>query len=211
MTSVHKETLTRAAKSALLLCSVIAMASQCSCTPVGTAIGASARAGIALAEDRPINEVVSDAALKIAINTQLLETSFQDLFWTVKTTIFEGRVLLTGRVTTNNLRDKTSEIVWGIGGVREVLNELEVGDGRDVAGSARDRIITVSLRSKILGDQQIAGINYKISTYNHAIYLIGVAQSQNEMDRVVSHAREVRYVRKLVNYVLLSKDPQRAQ
>ena len=211
MTSVHKETLTRAGKSALLLCSVIAMASQCSCTPVGTAIGASARAGIALAEDRPINEVVSDAALKIAINTQLLEASFQDLFWTVKTTVFEGRVLLTGRVTTNNLRDKTSEIVWGIGGVREVLNELEVGDGRDVAGSARDRIITVSLRSKILGDQQISGINYKISAYNHAIYLIGVAQSRNEMDRVVAHAREVRYVRKLVNYVLLSKDPRRAQ
>ena len=78
MTSVHKKTLPRAGKSALLLCSVIAMASQCSCTPVGTAIGASARAGIALAEDRPINEVVSDAALKIAINTQLLEASFQD-------------------------------------------------------------------------------------------------------------------------------------
>ena len=211
MTSVHKEILTRAGKSALLLCSVIAMASQCSCTPVGTAIGASARAGIALAEDRPINEVVSDAALKIAINTQLLEASFQDLFWTVKTTVFEGRVLLTGRVTTNNLRDKTSEIVWGIGGVREVLNELEVGDGRDVAGSARDRIITVSLRSKILGDQKISGINYKISAYNHAIYLIGVAQSRNEMDRVVAHAREVRYVRKLVNYVLLSQDPRRAQ
>ena len=211
MTSVHKEILTRAGKSALLLCSVIAMASQCSCTPVGTAIGASARAGIALAEDRPINEVVSDAALKIAINTQLLEASFQDLFWTVKTTVFEGRVLLTGRVTTNNLRDKTSEIVWGIGGVREVLNELEVGESKDVADSARDRIITVSLRSKILGDQQISGINYKISAYNHAIYLIGVAQSRNEMDRVVAHAREVRYVRKLVNYVLLSQDPRRAQ
>ena len=204
MTSVHKETLTRAVQSALLLCSVIAMASQCSCTPVSTAIGASARAGIALAEDRPINEVLSDAALKVAINTQLLEASFQDLFWTVKTTVFEGRVLLTGRVARNNLRDKTSEIVWGIGGVR-------VGDGRDVADSARDRIITVSLRSKILGDQQISGINYKISTYNHAIYLIGVAQSRNEMDRVVAHAREVRYVRKLVNYVLLSKDPRRAQ
>ena len=50
-----------------------------------------------------------------------------------------------------------------------------------------------------------------ISTYNHTIYLIGVAQSRNEMDRVVAHAREVRYVRKLVNYVLLSKDPRRAQ
>lgn len=211
MTLVHKKTLTRAGKSALLFCSVIATALQCSCTPVGTAIGASARAGIALAEDRPIHEVVSDAALKVAINTQLLTASFQDLFWAVKTTVFEGRVLLTGRVATNNLRHKTSDIVWGIGGVREVLNELEVGEGKDVLDSARDRIITVSLRSKILGDHQIAGINYKINTYNHAIYLIGVAQSQKEIDRVVAHARKIRYVRKLVNYVLLSKDPRREQ
>ena len=118
-------------------------------------------------------------------------------------------MLLTGRVVTENLRDEASQIVWKIDGVREVLNEIEVGENKDVADSARDKIITVSLRTKILRDPEIAGINYKIGAYDRALYLIGVAQTQDELDRVITHAREVRYVRKLVSYVLLSADPTR--
>jgi osmotically-inducible protein OsmY len=206
---VHNKTFTDIGKSALLLSSIIAVAFQCACTPVGTAIGAGARAGIALAEDRSINEVLSDTALRVAINAQLFEASFQDLFWSVTTTVFEGRVLLTGRVVTENLRDEAAQIVWKIEGVREVLNEIEIGENKDVADSARDKMITVSLRTKILRDPQIAGINYKIGAYDRALYLIGVAQNQDELDRVITHAREVGYVRKLVSYVLLSEDPSR--
>ena len=206
---MHNKTFTDIGKSALLLSSIIAVAFQCACTPVGTAIGAGARAGIALAEDRSINEVLSDTALRVAINAQLFEASFQDLFWSVTATVFEGRVLLTGRVVTENLRDEAAQIVWKIEGVREVLNEIEIGENKDVADSARDKMITVSLRTKILRDPRIAGINYKIGAYDRALYLIGVAQNQDELDRVITHAREVRYVRKLVSYVLLSEDPSR--
>ena len=209
MTSVHNGTFADIGKSALLLSSIIAVAFQCACTPVGTAIGAGARAGIALAEDRSINEVLNDTALRVAINAQLFEASFQDLFWSVTTTVFEGRVLLTGRVVTESLRDEAAQIVWKIEGVREVLNEIEIGENKDVADSARDKMITVSLRTKILRDPRIAGINYKIGAYDRALYLIGVAQNQDELDRVITHAREVRYVRKLVSYVLLSEDPSR--
>ena len=209
MTAVHNGTFADIGKSALLLSSILAVALQCACTPVGTAIGAGARAGIALAEDRSINEVLNDTALRVAINAQLFEASFQDLFWSVTTTVFEGRVLLTGRVVTESLRDEAAQIVWKIEGVREVLNEIEIGENKDVADSARDKMITVSLRTKILRDPRIAGINYKIGAYDRALYLIGVAQNQDELDRVITHAREVRYVRKLVSYVLLSEDPSR--
>ena len=206
---MHNKTFTDIGKSALLLSSIIAVAFQCACTPVGTAIGAGARAGIALAEDRSINEVLNDTALRVAINAQLFEASFQDLFWSVTATVFEGRVLLTGRVVTESRRDEAAQIVWKIEGVREVLNEIEIGENKDVADSARDKMITVSLRTKILRDPRIAGINYKIGAYDRALYLIGVAQNQEELDRVITHAREVRYVRKLVSYVLLSEDPSR--
>ena len=71
-------------------------------------------------------------------------------------------------------------------------------------------MIVVSLHSKIAGDKKITGINYKIVTYNRTIYLIGVAQTQGELDRVVTYARSIRYVRRLVNYVLLVQDERRA-
>jgi len=210
MMSVSKKTLPYTSPIAALLCGVI-LAFQCACTPASTAIGASAKAGIALAEERPIKTLINDTAIMVEVNTRLLSASFKELFLTVNTIVFEGRVLLTGWVATNALRDQANEIVWTIDGVREVLNELNVGEGDSIADTARDKLITASLRSKILGDQNISGINYKIDTHDRVIYLIGVARTQDERDLVIAHAREVRYVRELVNYVLLIEDPRRSE
>ena len=204
------QVLDRIRSIAILFCGFIVITTSSSCTKVGTAIGAGARAGLAIAEERSIRTVISDTALKLAVNKGLVESSFENLFWTVKTTVFEGRVLLTGGVETEQLRDQASEIVWAVDGVREVLNELQVVRDKSVADSVRDKMIVVSLHSKIVGDKKITGINYKIVTYNRTIYLIGVAQTQGELDRIVTYARSIRYVRRLVNYVLLVQDERRA-
>jgi osmotically-inducible protein OsmY len=210
MTFWYGQVLDRIRSIAILFFGFIVITTSCSCTKVGTAIGAGARAGLAIAEERSIRTVISDTALKLAVNKGLVESSFENLFWTVKTTVFEGRVLLTGGVETEQLRDQASEIVWAVDGVREVLNELQVVRDKSVADSVRDKMIVVSLHSKIAGDKKITGINYKIVTYNRTIYLIGVAQTQGELDRVVTYARSIRYVRRLVNYVLLVQDERRA-
>jgi len=210
MTFWYGQVLDRIRSIAILFFGFIVITTSCSCTKVGTAIGAGARAGLAIAEERSIRTVISDTALKLAVNKGLVESSFENLFWTVKTTVFEGRVLLTGGVETEQLRDQASEIVWAVDGVREVLNELQVVRDKSVADSVRDKMIVVSLHSKIAGDKKITGINYKIVTYNRTIYLIGVAQTQRELDRVVTYARSIRYVRRLVNYVLLVQDERRA-
>ena len=210
MTFWYGQVLDRIRSIAILFCGLIFITTSSSCTKVGTAIGAGARAGLAIAEERSIRTVISDTALKLAVNKGLVESSFENLFWTVKTTVFEGRVLLTGGVETEQLRDQASEIVWAVGGVREVLNELQVVRDKSVADSVRDKMIVVSLHSKIAVDNKITGINYKIVTYNRTIYLIGVAQTQDELDRVVTYARSIRYVRRLVNYVLLVQDERRA-
>ena len=210
MTFWYGQVLDRIRSIAILFFGFIVITTSCSCTKVGTAIGAGARAGLAIAEERSIRTVISDTALKLAVNKGLVESSFENLFWTVKTTVFEGRVLLTGGVETEQLRDQASEIVWAVEGVREVLNELQVVRDKSVADSVRDKMIVVSLHSKIAGDKKITGINYKIVTYNRTIYLIGVAQTQGELDRIVTYARSIRYVRRLVNYVLLVQDERRA-
>ena len=211
MTFWYGQVLDRIRSIAILFCGLIFITTSSSCTKVGTAIGAGARAGLAIAEERSIRTVISDTALKLAVNKGLVESSFENLFWTVKTTVFEGRVLLTGGVETEQLRDQASEIVWAVDGVREVLNELQVVRDKSVADSVRDKMIAVSLHSKMVGDKEITGINYKIVTYNRTIYLIGVAQTQEELDRVITHARSIRYVRRLVNYVLLEQDERRTQ
>ena len=179
------------------------------CSPAGTVLGAGARTGIALAEDRPVEEIWGDTRLKITINKKLLETSFSDTFWSLNTTIFEGRVLITGNVKNASLRDQVSQIVWAVNGVREVLNEIEVQETNNVTQIARDKFIQTSLQARMLGDKIVSDINYKIIAHNSVLYVIGIAHNQAELEKVVAHARAIRYVKRFVNYVWLADNPSR--
>ena len=181
------------------------------CSPTGTVLGAGARTGLALAEDRPVEEVWGDTLLKVTINKKLLETSFNETFWSLNTTIFEGRVLITGNVKNTTLRDQVSQIVWGVKGVREVLNEIEIQETNNVTQIARDKFIQTSLQARMLGDKIVSDINYKMIAHNNVLYIIGVAQSQAELEKVVAHARAIRYVKRFVNYIWLADNPSRSR
>jgi hypothetical protein len=50
-------------------------------------------------------------------------------------------------------------------------------------------------------DPDIRGVNYMIETQNGSVYLIGMARSQRELERVTDIARRVRGVRRVVSYV----------
>ena len=181
------------------------------CSPTGTVLGAGARTGLALAEDRPVEEIWGDTLLKLTINKKLLETSFSETFWSLNTTIFEGRVLITGNVKNTTLRDQVSQMVWGVKGVREVLNEIEIQETNNVTQIARDKFIQTSLQARMLGDKIVSDINYKMIAHNNVLYIIGVAQSQAELEKVVAHARAIRYVKRFVNYIWLADNPSRAR
>ena len=181
------------------------------CSPTGTVLGAGARTGLALAEDRPVEEIWGDTLLKVTINKKLLETSFSETFWSLNTTIFEGRVLITGNVKNTTLRDQVSQMVWGVKGVREVLNEIEIQETNNVTQIARDKFIQTSLQARMLGDKIVSDINYKMIAHNNVLYIIGVAQSQAELEKVVAHARAIRYVKQFVNYIWLADNPSRSR
>ena len=181
------------------------------CSPTGTVLGAGARTGLALAEDRPVEEIWGDSLLKVTINKKLLETSFSETFWSLNTTIFEGRVLITGNVKDTTLRDQVTQIVWGVKGVREVLNEIEIQETNNVTQIARDKFIQTSLQARMLGDKIVSDINYKMIAHNNVLYIIGIAQSQTELEKVVAHARAIRYVKRFVNYIWLADNPSRSR
>lgn len=161
----------------------------------GAAVGATV-----VAQDRPVKEAMSDTAIQAGVGRRLLEFSV-DIFQRVDISVVEGKVLLTGLVPEPRNRLDAARLAWQVDGVGEVINEIEVNDKSTLSDAARDTWITTKLRSKITFDKQISGVNYTIDTVNQRIYLLGIAQSQAELDRVTSYARDINYVRGVTPYV----------
>ena len=58
-------------------------------------------------------------------------------------------------------------------------------------------------------DKSISEVNYSSTTENRIIYIIGVSQNQDELDKVLFHASNVAGVKKIVNLVINKNSPDR--
>ena len=165
--------------------------------------------GISLnTQERSFSHALDDFNTRTELNARLLGES-PSLFANVSTTVIEGRVHLSGTVPTNDDRIKAARLAWATPNVREVVNDIEVTETGGLGDIARDRWISAQVRSRILTDGAIRDINYTIDTQNKVVYVLGIAQDQTELDRVLQHARSVDEVRRVVNYALLKDDPRR--
>ena len=176
------------------------------CAPV--LIGGAATAGVAVAQERTIGDAIDDTVIQARVKDRLLQQS-GNLFLRVSTEVLEGRVLLTGSVTAPQDRVEAVRITWTVPGVREVLNEIQVSERGGIANSLVDARITTTLRFQLMGDRAITDINYSIDTVNGIVYLMGIAQNQAEVDRVIGYARNINGVRQVISHVVLRNDPRR--
>ncbi|MCR9071007.1 MAG: BON domain-containing protein [Alphaproteobacteria bacterium] len=170
------------------------------CTPVGVAVGAGAAGVTAAQTEKGFTRSVDDGRIRLQLNAKFFETNY-DLFADVALTVDEGRVLLTGAVEDPEDRVTATRLAWTADGVVEVINEIQVTDQSTLTDFGRDARITAELRLKLLGDDQVASINYSVEVVNQTVYIMGIARSQVELARVIGHARNIQYVRAVVDYV----------
>lgn len=171
-------------------------------------IGAVATGGAAAVEERSIGNVVDDLTIRAELNQLFFEDNF-DLLQSVSFSVIEGRVLLKGSVKTQEDRIRGLELAWQASGVREVINEIQVTDQGGIVNYARDTWISTQLKAEILFDMDILSINYNVETINGIIYVVGIAQDQAELDKVVDHARRIENVKQVVSHVVMKDDPRR--
>ena len=182
-----------------LLTMIAAMPALIGCT--GAVVGAGAAAGVAAFEERTIGTVADDTKIAAQIRLAIMDRG-PDYALKIGIEVFEGRVLLTGLVPTENMRAEAVQKSWGISGVKDVLNEVQISSG-SLIGTARDAWISAQLTTRIAMDEKIYSINYVIETVGGVVYLLGIAQNQMELNRVIAHSRNLKYVKKVINHVRL--------
>ena len=57
--------------------------------------------------------------------------------------------------------------------------------------------------------REVLSINYSIETVNGTVYLLGIAQDDAELVRVIEHARGIENVKRVVSHVVVKDDPRR--
>lgn len=196
-------------RSAAIVLTLLAAGLVAACDPVtGTVIAAGAEVGVAAGEERGVGGAMTDTKIQAEIDGYYLNKGV-DIFRDITVTVHEGRVDLTGKVKNPEEQVEAVRLAWQASGVRQVIDDIQVTDKSTLVDYGRDVRIATTLRAQLLFDGSIRNINYSVDVVNATIYLMGIAQNQAELDRVIAHARDIGGVKKVINNVVLKTDPSR--
>jgi len=173
------------------------------CAPAIIGVGTAAVA--ASSTEKGLSTSVTDSVIFTKIQDRFLQED-ASLPTVVDVTVNDAAVLLTGKVKTPEEKVLATKLAWEVRGVREVVNELQVTDNSSIKDMAKDLAASAQLRGKLIADSSISSLNFSIDVVNGTVYLSGVAADAEEMNRVVSHARELRFAQQVVNYITLRSD-----
>ncbi len=170
----------------------------------GTALGSAAL------QERGVKGAAADLAVRMEINDLWLKDSSGQIFMRdLNLQVQEGRVLVSGEVADADLRAQAIQLAWKASGVREVINEVEVGNAGGIRTYWTDSRIVRELEGRMLLERGVASVNYSVEAFNGVVFLLGVAQDQTELNRVLQLARNIASVRRVVSHVLMRDDPRR--
>ena len=173
------------------------------CAPAVIGVGTAAVA--ASSTEKGLSTSVADGLIFTKIKDNFLQTD-ASLPTMVDVTVNDGAVLLTGKVKTPEEKVLATKLTWEVRGVREVVNEIQVIDKSSIKDIAKDLAASAQLRGRLIADNSVSSLNFSIDVVNGTVYLSGVAADAEEMNRVVSHARELRFAQQVVNYITLRTD-----
>ena len=160
-------------------------------------------------EDRSLETLRDDTAITFDINEIMLGEKYRDLFPEISTDVYEHVVMLTGTVKFAQNKQRASDIVRGVKGVKRIINELQVTSDYGVGAAANDLWIETKLKVLLLGTKGIRSINYRWRSVNGTVYVIGAARSQAERNTVLNVIRKTERVKKVVNHAWIR--PPKAQ
>ena len=191
-------------KLTLLFVSLILLMINIGCSPVGVLASGGSATMVVAEGDRSLGTVVDDATIKLNLSAKFLKSENR-LFLDVNSNVTEGRVLLTGLVDTQEIRIEAVRKVWEINGVKEVINEIEVGDKTTLKEYMNDLWINTQVKSLAAKTIGLRSFSYNFETIKGKVYIAGITSRPEQLQAIVESTKTIKGVKEIVNYVVIKE------
>jgi osmotically-inducible protein OsmY len=192
-------------KNSSQICALLLAASLLPGCVAPFVVGGGAAVGALATTEKGVPGVISDSSISRAIKTKFYKHN-PDMYSQIDVDVQSGEVLLTGTLTEGDWQQEAENMVRKIRGVKNVFNHTIIKDTPDsvtgvLSDGSKDTWISTQIRSKLLFTNDVQSMNYSITTDNAVVYVMGLAQNQAELDKVLTAISKMKDVKKVVNYV----------
>ena len=186
-------------RSLILLLLTLLLIEGCAPLLVAGAAGGATLIG----ERRSSGRIFDDQAVELKVAAAIGEDPILSVSSRVTVTCYNGRLLLTGDVLTEEHAAAVVKLAQPEQAmIRRVDNELQVGP-LNSSDSAQDAWITTKVKSQLYGDPDISGNRVKVVTEHGVVYLMGLVTrvEANLATVITSNVTNVKRVVRLFEYL----------
>lgn len=160
-------------------------------------VAGGATAVTAANDRRTLGSQIDDNGIVIRARRALNEDQLTAKGSNLNVTSYNGVVLLTGQTTNEQVREQAQRLVQDLPSVKMVHNQIRIGNNTSLTTRTRDNWIGTKVKSQLLADEQVSGLNIKVVTENAEVFLMGLVKGA-EADKAVDIARNVEGVVRVI-------------
>ena len=164
----------------------------CAVLVVGAGVGAASAAH----DRRTLGAQVDDktAASRISVALSEVEALKQA---NITVQVFNGTALLVGQAPNNELIQLAQQAASSVKNIKKLHNQIRLGKPISAGDGANDIWLASKVKTQLLADKRIDGLNIQIEVENGEVFLMGLV-NQQEANIAVDIARNIQGVKQVV-------------
>ncbi len=171
----------------------VALSAQSACAPL--VVGGAVMTGMVATDRRTTGSQVEDEGIELKVASAIRQELGDSVHLNV--TSFNKRVLMTGEVRTQALKERAEKLAQSQENVGDVINDLAVTQPSSLTQRSKDTIITGQVKAAFLDAKDLQVNTLKVVTERGIVYLMGRVTAR-EAKRATDVARTIGGVTKVV-------------
>jgi osmotically-inducible protein OsmY len=180
-------------KLSLLLLAVLISLQGCAALVVGAGVSAASAAH----DRRTLGAQVDDKTAASRISVALSEVEALKNQTSITVQVFNGTALLVGQAPSNELIQLAQQTASSVKNIKKLHNQIRLGSPISTSDSAKDLWLSSKVKTQLIADKRIDGLNIEIEVENSEVFLMGLV-SQEEANIAVDITRNIDGVKQVV-------------
>lgn len=153
-------------------------------------------------DGRTVDVIVDDNLLAKQIKQEILQSDPGFELAHLNVTSHNGKILVVGQISSQELKQKVSDIALANKSAKTIHNELVVGDNIAMVARANDAWISMKVRSKFIATKEFPSQQVEVTTQNGIVYLMGIVDqpTSNQAGKLAQQVKGVQKVITLFDY-----------
>lgn len=155
---------------------------------------------IGCSSTQTVGREIDDATITTKVEAKMTEDPNVSAF-NVDADTNNGVVRLSGTVKTEQARAEAEKLARNTEGVKRVINDIKIGETRDMGERVSDTEITTKVKAKITGDGDLNPFNINVDSKDGVVTLRGTvktSQAKQEAERIARETKGVRSVQNML-------------